>query len=75
MPLYAIIDNSKRTDLGALTTECFLGQIEAKSRRAALDQLPRGQTVMLRSSLRRWEITAFNAAVAKQLGESDGQTK
>jgi hypothetical protein len=72
MTIYAIIDNAKRTELGALTVDCFVGKIEAKSRRAALDQLPRGQTVMLRSCLRRWEITAFDAAVAKQLGESDG---
>lgn len=67
MTIYAIIDKAKKTEIGTLTVDCFIGQIAAKSRQRALDQLPRGQTVMLKSSLRRWELTAFNAGVEKQL--------
>ena len=72
MTTYAIIENSKRTDGSRLLTpECFVGKVEAASRQAARRLVPPGHTIMLASSLRRWELTAFNASVERQRGTEE----
>jgi hypothetical protein len=49
-----------------------VGKVEAATRQAAKRLVPPGHTIMLVSSLRRWELTAFNASVERQRKTTEG---